>query len=218
MNDVDESALRALERWRVSGAAPAWEDVLARAGPRAPQARVVRPRVALALAGVVVAVVAAVPAVGIGSQLLSRRGPDAVLFASARGASGSMSFEAAMRNTFVVQAGPRGRFLPARKLRQDNGGILLRPGATLAWKLTYRGERDLAAARIRAGERSVGLCAPCDARSSGTSVLGRPLAVAVFNGGGVVELRTSAGTLTGRISFNPRSRRGGAKRIEPRRP
>ena len=218
MNDLDESTLRALERWRVSGAAPAWEDVLARAQRRARPARVVRPRTALALAGAALAVVAAAPAVGIGSQLLSARAADAVLFASARGATGAMSFEAATPNTFVVQAGPRGRFLPARKLRQDSGGILLRPGATLAWKITYRGERDLLATRIRAAGGSVRLCAPCDARSSGTTVLRRPLAVAVFNGGGVVELRTSAGTLTARITFDRRPRRGGAKRIELRVP
>ena len=154
MTELDQLVGQVLERWRVQGEAPAWDDVLARAGLAEPARRRLgskRVYVALLAAGVVAL---AAPAFAIvARQLLSTRPVPGTTTTTHVELGSGRSAEFRLRSS----GSPLGR---------DSAGFrFLRPGANQArsfhWTLELHGLNRVAGARITLRTRVIRLCGPC---------------------------------------------------------
>jgi hypothetical protein len=179
MTEHDQLVGQVLERWRVQGEAPAWDDVLVRAGLAEPARRRLRSKrvyVALLAAGVVAL---AAPAFAIvARQLLSTRSVPGTTTTTRVELGSGRSAELRLRSS----GSPLGR---------DSAGFrFLRPGADQArsfhWKLELDGLDRVAGARITLRARVIRLCGPCS------------------NGGGEFQLRDgeALGLLNGRATLS----------------
>jgi hypothetical protein len=174
MTEHDQLIGQVLERWRVQGEAPAWEDVLARAGLAEPTHRRAGSRrlyVALLVAGVVVL---AAPAFAIvARQLLSTRSVPGTTTTTHVGLGSGRSADLRLRSS----GSPLGR---------DSAGFrFLRPGADQArsfhWTLELHGLELVAGARITIRGRVIRLCRPCRT-GGGVFVLRDGEALGLLNG------------------------------------
>jgi len=154
MTEHDQLIGQVLERWRVQGEAPAWDDVLARAGAGARTRQRLgskRLYVALLVAGVVAL---AAPALAIvARQLLSTR--------SVPGTTTTTHVELGSGRSAELRLHSSGS-----PLGRDSAGFrFLRPGADQArsfhWTLELHGLDQVAAARITLRGRVIRLCGPC---------------------------------------------------------
>ena len=154
MTELDQLVGQVLERWRVQGEDPAWEDVLARAGLAEPTHRRAGSRlyVALLVAGVVAL---AAPAFAIvAHQLLSTRSVPGTTTTTRVELGSGRSADLRLRSS----GSPLGR---------DSAGFrFLRPGADQArsfhWTLELHGLELVAGARITLRGRVIRLCGPCN--------------------------------------------------------
>ena len=192
MTEIDQPVQRELDRWRVAGGIRDWDDVRKRAARR-PRV-LTRGRLAIAAVGALL-VVAAAPALP-GGLLHSSESPQPQLRATA----GGVSFEAWLVNTWVVRRGPRGELAPVVATRRN--GVLITPGARIAWRLRSEGSSDVLAARIVAGGRTIDLCRAACRRDSVTTLrLDVRTGSALVNRRAFLEVDTAAGTSRSRISF-----------------
>jgi hypothetical protein len=154
MTEHDQLIGQVLERWRVQGEAPAWDDVLARAGAGARTRQRLgskRLYVALLVTGVVAL---AAPALAIvARQLLSTRSVPGTTTTTHVQLGSGRSAELRLRSS----GSPLGR---------DSAGFrFLRPGADQArsfhWTLELHGLDRVAGARITLRGRVIRLCGPC---------------------------------------------------------
>jgi hypothetical protein len=174
MTEHDQLIGQVLERWRVQGEAPAWEDVLARAGLAEPARRRLgskRLYVALLVAGVVTL---AAPALAIvARQLLSTRAVPGTTTTTRVELGSGRSAELRLHSS----GSPLGR---------DSAGFrFLRPGADQArsfhWTLELHGLDKVAGARITLRGRVIRLCGPCRT-GGGVFVLRDGEALGLLNG------------------------------------
>jgi hypothetical protein len=154
MTEHDQRLSQVLERWRVQGEAPAWEDVLARAGLAEPTRR--RPGSKRLYAALLVAGVVAVaaPAFAIVARHLLSTGP----------------VPGTMTTTHVELGSGRSADLRLRSsgspLGRDSAGFrFLRTGTDqgrfFRWRLELHGLDQVAGARITIRGRVIRLCGPC---------------------------------------------------------
>jgi hypothetical protein len=174
MTEHDQLIGQVLERWRVQGEAPAWEDVLARSGLAEPTHRRAgskRLYVALLVAGVVAL---AAPAFAIlARQLLSTRSVPGTTTTTRVGLGSGRSADLRLRSS----GSPLGR---------DSAGFrFLQPGADQArsfhWTLELHGLDQVAGARITLRGRVIRLCGPCNT-DSGEFLLRDGEALGLLNG------------------------------------
>jgi hypothetical protein len=199
MTELDQLVGQVLERWRVQGEAPAWEDVLARAGLAEPAHRRAGSRrlyVALLLAGVVAV---AAPAFAIvARQLLSTRSVPGTTTTTRVELGSGRSADVRLRSS----GSPLGR---------DSAGFrFLRPGADQArsfhWTLELHGLELVTGTRITIRGRVIRLCRPCRT-GGGVFVLRDGDALALLNGRATLtvgearyRVAPSAGGRLGRLS------------------
>ena len=199
MAELDQLVGQVLERWRVQGEAPAWEDVLARAGAGArtrqrPGSK--RLYVALLVAGVVAL---AAPAFAIvARQLLSTRSVPGTTTTTRVGLGSGRSADLRLRSS----GSPLGR---------DSAGFrFLRSGTDQArsfhWTLELHGLDQVAGARITLRGRVIRLCGPCKT-DGGEFLLRDGEALRLLNGRATLtvgearhRVAPSAGGRLGRLS------------------
>jgi hypothetical protein len=155
VTEHDQLIGQVLERWRVQGEAPAWDDVLARAGLAEPAGRRLgskRLYVALLVAGVVAL---AAPALAIVARhLLSTR--------SVPGTTTTTRVELGSGRSAALRLHSSGS-----PLGRDSAGFrFLRSGADQArsfhWTLVLHGLDQVTGARITLRGRVIRLCGPCN--------------------------------------------------------
>jgi hypothetical protein len=188
MTEHDQLVGQVLERWRVQGEAPAWDDVLARAGlaeatRRRPGSK--RLYAALLVAGVVAV---AAPAFAIVARhLLSTRPVPGTMTTTRVELGSGTSAELRLRSS----GSPLGR---------DSAGFrFLRTGTDHArffrWTLELHGLDQVAGARITLRGRVVRLCRPCRT-GGGVFVLRDGDALQLLNG----QARLSVGNARHRVA------------------
>jgi hypothetical protein len=154
MTELDQLVAQVLERWRVQGEAPAWEDVLARAGLAEPTRR--RPGSKRLYAALLVAGVVAIAAPAfaiVARHLLSARPVPGTTTTTQVELGAGRSAELRLRSSGSPLARDSAGF---RFLRAD-------PDQTRSfrWTLELHGLDEVGGARITLPGRMIRLCKPC---------------------------------------------------------
>jgi hypothetical protein len=166
----DPLIAHALEPWRIQDEAPAWQDVLARAGLAARG----RPRRIAAAVLVAGAVAVAAPAFALVARHFLSGHP-------VPGTTTTVHIELGSGGSAELHLRSRGSPLG----RDATGFHFLRTGTgnarSFPWTLELRGLHRVAGARIALPDRSIRLCSPCT-DGGGEFVLRDGVALALLNG------------------------------------